>query len=298
MHLSMLRHIVWSEIETALIIEDDVDWSVDIKNQIEATASAVRNLTSILQQRPLNATANDTTAWTTSSTSSQKRGWDVLWLGHCGEYWLNPDYLSSRTVSWTDNSTIPRRLWAGSYGNDALDQLPDGQRHIYPTQGAICSFAYAVTREGAKRLLIEADKQAEEAYDVSLQRACQRGGGWGGREGEEDGLNCLSVVDELFHHYKPAESFGESSDIAVQAAGEREEARFETEPGETRNIVRSARCEALFGSTCNGLPEDWRNATAAEDGQASDDMVDAGAIVDEATEEIAVEDATGELSFF
>lgn len=156
--------------------------------------------------------------------------------------------MKKETLSWRDDTVVPRENWVGAYGRDALDGLAQGQRHVFPTQGAICSFAYAVTLKGAQKLLQVADDVGEEAYDVTLQRACQRGRG---------DLRCLSIVDELFHHYKPAECFGESSDIAEEAAGESEErrGRIERTPGLTENILRSARCKALFNTTCNGLPE-------------------------------------------
>lgn len=270
----MLRYVLMAGFETALIVEDDVDWAVEIKDQMALTSTGLRNYT--------GAHVADPTPFGTMMASN----WDVLWigmfpenlgslcqgrkalilleLGHCGEVWAEND-IKNNTLSWSDSTTVPRAHYQNSWAVDTLQDLPQGHRSIYWTQGAICSFAYAVTRRGAEKLLKILEQVAEEAFDVTLQRACQQG---------REELQCLSVVDELFHHYQPAEEFGESSDIAEEEthANEHSIPKSETRPGSTLNILRSARCDALFNSTCNGLPDDIAlpSTTPVETSSSSD----------------------------
>jgi hypothetical protein len=61
-------------------------------------------------------------------------------------------------------------------------------------------------------------------------------------------LKCITVNIELFDDYHPAE--GELSEIR---AGEGEpdlEPAASKRMGRTKNVLRSARCEGLYGVTC------------------------------------------------
>jgi hypothetical protein len=73
-HLDLLRYIIRRGFSTALIIEDDVDWAVEIKGQMATLSDKVREFTA------------------TSSANQDTYGdaWDVLWLGFCGELWQRP----------------------------------------------------------------------------------------------------------------------------------------------------------------------------------------------------------------
>ncbi|KAF2023128.1 hypothetical protein EK21DRAFT_95171 [Setomelanomma holmii] len=60
-----------------------------------------------------------------------------------------------------------------------------------------CTFAYAVNRRSAARILREFGTEKEggvSAFDVQLLEACRNGSG-GGKE-----WKCWSVVPEIFHH--------------------------------------------------------------------------------------------------
>lgn len=105
----------------------------------------------------------------------------------------------------------------------------------------VCTFAYAVTRRGGRRVLRWAGNGQDEAFDVRLSRACRT-----------SSLEILVVQPELMHQYKPPTDSGFSSEVAVGngkgATGSEED--FEASMGHTENILHSARCRALFDSTC------------------------------------------------
>jgi hypothetical protein len=76
-----------------------------------------------------------------------------------------------------------------------LYPLPVPARHriLHRSCRPLCSFAYAVTKTSAKRILAELDKEDEKhgtwAYDVRILEAC-RDLGW----------KCWTINPEVFHH--------------------------------------------------------------------------------------------------
>lgn len=74
-HLDLLKFVIASGPETALIIEDDVDWDVEIKSQMRLVSDNIRDY--------MGTSPEDPTPFGTE--------WDVLWLGHCGALAMNLD---------------------------------------------------------------------------------------------------------------------------------------------------------------------------------------------------------------
>lgn len=71
-HLHLLEHVISLGLETVLIMEDDVDWDVDLRSrQMELVVNNVRNFTGVRSDDLL-------------TISPYGDAWDVLWLGHCG----------------------------------------------------------------------------------------------------------------------------------------------------------------------------------------------------------------------
>jgi hypothetical protein len=64
-HLILLNHITRNNYSTALIIEDDVDWSLEIKEQMATLSDKIREFTSM--------SSNDSTTY--------GNAWDLLWPG-------------------------------------------------------------------------------------------------------------------------------------------------------------------------------------------------------------------------
>ncbi|RAL07344.1 uncharacterized protein BO97DRAFT_446936 [Aspergillus homomorphus CBS 101889] len=221
-HLDLIKHIHQSAVDTALVLEDDVDWDVSLRTQTPRIATAIRNLTH--------------TPPTAYITAPYGRAWDILWLGHCGEYWED----GIETVIFDDPAVCPHKHYSG-WAKQYVSRLPDGRRAVYRSYNPVCSFAYALSRAGARKVLELVGAGGDEAFDVAVMHHCRAGR-----------LVCFSVVPEVVHQYFPAERFGVKSLVDVgngEAAGE-EEAVFEGVMGSTENILESARCRALWGRTC------------------------------------------------
>lgn len=102
-------------------------------------------------------------------------------------------------------------------------------RSVWP----LCTFAYAVNRVSAQRILAEFDREEEgkgtPAYDVRILEAC-RDLGW----------LCYSVTPELFHH-----NDGPSEIAELNGEASSEDGRSPRDSG-APNIACGARSEELF----------------------------------------------------
>jgi hypothetical protein len=164
--------------------------------------------------------------------------WDVLWLGHCGERAQTGDasyidYHDSTRPTTDQFSGFSKKLW--------MDEVPDGHRRLQAATQPICTFAYAVTNAGAKRVLELLSNGMDEAYDVGLQDQCRQGD-----------LRCFTVVPQLMQHYEPPAELGYVSIINEESGGGQSSSDevLEREMGSTGNVVHSARCKALFDAQC------------------------------------------------
>jgi hypothetical protein len=219
-HLDLLRYGVSSNLDTFLIIEDDVDWDIHVKDQMALISDNVREFRDVEEE----------------DESPYGRSWDLLWLGHCGEH-TDP---STKRVEFED-PTVPSVEQYVGWSKKWLPHLQAGNRAIQEGINPVCTFGYAVTSHGAQRLLDFAGKGGNEAYDIRLLDGCKNGH-----------LNCVTVQPEIMHHYEPPAELGYKS-LVKQEDGKgdsEDEEKFEAVMGRTENILESARCQALFDSTC------------------------------------------------
>lgn len=223
-HLDIVKYIYQSNLQTALILEDDADWDVAIRDQTQNLSTAVRQL--------IKSPESDSTPYGLD--------WDVLWIGHCGaKYTEGVDEF----VMFDDVNVIPREPYK-SYRKGDIGSLPEEKRILFKSDGPICTFAYAVTHEGARKIISGMGAGQGEAFDVEMSFMCER------RE-----LNCIAVVPELVHEYWPPAEFNVKSFVDTgngEGVGAPEE-EFESKKGSVMNIVHSARCQALWHEDCQSL---------------------------------------------
>jgi len=229
-HLDMLKYVVSSAFETALIVEDDTDWDARIKHEMRLISDNVRKYT--------NAAEADETPYGTEH-------WDVLWLGHCGS---SVDDGMPEPLSYQDDSRCETELYSGWSKSYLRSSIKEGQRLVQTSgQMTVCTFAYGVTKNSAQKILELVGDGKGEAFDVSLAARCSEGK-----------LTCLVINPQVFNHYEPPADEGYQSLVYVgnQFGEGRDEQRFEHKKGTTGNIMRSARCSALFHETCMRPPSE------------------------------------------
>ncbi|KAF9738971.1 hypothetical protein PMIN06_007764 [Paraphaeosphaeria minitans] len=228
-HLNALQWFLDSGLETALILEDDLDWDIRLRSiQVPLAANAARTL--MPPERSLSPLGrlpqNRTQYW------GDFRAWDLLYLGHCGDYFNRVTYegldFDSKLFTLNDvphltyhDPTMPARSKLHPFTQHLLSILnvPEHGRALHRSKFPLCSFAYAVTRPAAKLLLTalappKLKPEGPRAFDVALLHACMKGARetnpittrWANPPSHPDrGLRCWTLNSELFHHV-PGES--------------------------------------------------------------------------------------------
>jgi hypothetical protein len=134
--------------------------------------------------------------------------WDLLYMGHCGDYFGPADDrigidrpiledLNRLSYTLAYDISLPERESLHPFTASFLRTLhiPEKTRIIHPSQYPLCTFAYAVTRVSAARLVnelalpFESTDRSVAAYDVKILHACHH-----------SDFRCFSVNPELFHH--------------------------------------------------------------------------------------------------
>ncbi|KAK7527471.1 uncharacterized protein IWZ02DRAFT_441673 [Phyllosticta citriasiana] len=189
-HVRALQSFLSSDAQTALILEDDVDWDIRLRTvQIPRLAEAVRSLS------PPES----------SSYYGDLSAWDVLWIGHCGDWFhkledgVGTKYQTPATLERTKHvtyrdETVPDRPDLHPYTKSLLDaiELPEKRRAVHASAHPLCTFGYAVTRASAALIISDIAPLARpesSAYDMALLHGCTK-----------RGLKCYSLNPELFHH--------------------------------------------------------------------------------------------------
>ena len=81
--------------------------------------------------------------------------WDLLWLGHCGMQFPGPEQnaIPKGRVILPDDATVPEKRYLYSLANPftLVDTYPEHTRAVHHVQEGVCSLAYAVSQQGARR---------------------------------------------------------------------------------------------------------------------------------------------------
>ncbi|KAF2465449.1 uncharacterized protein BDR25DRAFT_203383, partial [Lindgomyces ingoldianus] len=146
-HANAWRYIIDNDVQTALIVEDDIDWDVNIKEIMGLWGWQLRFNNTIRWGENVEKGWEDECPYSCD--------WDELWMGQCGNT-VNKKRLD---LHWTYSdpngpdigSTIEgfqkefRDIWNITGG--------DGMRVTSATYGPLCTMGYAVSRMGAMRML-------------------------------------------------------------------------------------------------------------------------------------------------
>ncbi|KAF2116357.1 hypothetical protein BDV96DRAFT_645684 [Lophiotrema nucula] len=258
-HLNALRSVVENDISSVLILEDDLDWDIHLKDQLFNFSLACRTLIQPLLPGPHDNETQIVPLYIEQTyppprtdqhnyglplearyptipphTSPYGDTWDVLWLGHCGMLMpsaFTPGHSSMR-IRYTD-TTVPARsnLDTNRSGSELIDAYPDHTRVVHHAFIPVCSLAYAVSQRGARRILYELSvRNYTSEYDNMLRELCD------GEEMREGKLVCLTAQPAYFSHWRERGWRGKDSDIDV--VGDDDEWR---EEGRSVNIRWSVR---------------------------------------------------------
>ncbi|KAF8419075.1 glycosyltransferase family 25-domain-containing protein [Tirmania nivea] len=139
-HANVWARIIDENLSSALILEDDIDFTVGIRNVLTSISTHLQTFT--------GATHGEVYGLVDDNS------WDMLHLGHC---------YSARPPS--DTHPVSSKIfaaWEDEYApewNDHKSVLPNAKssriRALHPTFKVACTQAYVVSLAGARRLLYE-----------------------------------------------------------------------------------------------------------------------------------------------
>ncbi|KAI0127982.1 family 25 glycosyltransferase [Xylariales sp. AK1849] len=259
-HMNAIRRIVEEDLDSALIMEDDMDWDVRLKPQLERIAQGTRAI------------------FKSASNPNSPYGddWDILWLGHCGEVFpelLDENkgkkaddpglqYMQRKFVIENDLTVPPRDKVTGLID---FKSSPEHTRWVHLTGAPICTFAYALSQKGARKVLFDLSvDHLTGPFDNSLAWLCRRAvssvGVTDPAQAGDRGLDskCISVTPPIFFHHKAKGLMSGDSDIQKVADGEIRD------KGTTENIVWSARNNLrnmIMGTKMESQYEDSTSST-------------------------------------
>ena len=212
-------------------MEDDADWDIRLKSQAQAFALASQAYLQPLQNDPSHNLASlfpalsktlqedayvqelqNTPATKKPSTTSSPYGddWDVIWLGHVGSHlpsdWtsreLNSNHapLSLLTILIPNDETVAdkRHLKRHPFADridDFAARFDSHTRVVHEARGTAGIQAYAVSRRGARKLLLKFGlEEFTSSYDLMLRDWCD-----GAYEGERP--VCITTQPPLMSQY-------------------------------------------------------------------------------------------------
>jgi hypothetical protein len=222
--------MVEQNIASALVLEDDADWDLRIKSQMQDFARASRLLVQPVPgtsdqfldptypqpskgQQPKNfEVGKEHTAEPTTSPYGDIDRWDLFWLGHCGCRFPRASDINAplgRAVILNDTTVPEPQHVAMEFGNDELiTEYPAHTRVVSRARMNTCTLGYALSLPGARRLLYElAVHKITGTTDMMFRSVC---------DGVDDRpiRTCLTVQPQLFQHHRPVGPKSTFSDIS------------------------------------------------------------------------------------
>lgn len=230
-HVNAIQIIVDQDLGSALILEDDADWDVRLKSQLRDWALATRQLLQPLKHHPdqfldptyqrANLTQYDQKLakgltykeWDWASPPAQTldptdcaygdlHRWDVLWAGHCGQEFpiageKCPKVPLGRVAMYDDPSVVQTQHFA-NYWSLHDYQMAGYDNHTRVTSWScaqVCNIAYAVSNQGAQKLLYDFGIRSFGGMtDRTLRDICSGNPPFELR-------TCLSVTPQIFNQY-------------------------------------------------------------------------------------------------
>jgi hypothetical protein len=222
-------------LSSALILEDDVDWDVFIKLQLRQFAAGSRFISSALSKQghkkePHAVSLNGGMPLPDSFDGNERDkpygvGWDLLWLGHCGESFSLEDF--DRFLIENDKTVPDFEHFVAWFDPQSW---PEHTRFIGPSVGPTCTFGYALSKAGAQKILYELSVNGLPGlFDNSLSDMCRD---------KSMGMKCISVVPPLVVHHRGRGWAAADSDINHEDSQAGDDVRM---IGSTENVVYSVR---------------------------------------------------------
>ncbi|KAL8650020.1 MAG: hypothetical protein Q9210_004070 [Variospora velana] len=198
--------IVRNRISTALVLEDDSDWDISLKDQLAVIATGSRYISGT----------------PTTPRSPYGDEWDLLWLGHCS---AQQDPADPRQFVIENDMTVPPPQHRVNFNK--VPQLHDNStRIVFKARTGVCLYSYALSYRGAQKLLRWQNNVKEfNPIDMGIGYQCR----------DDPNFKCIAVYPQVVDSHKAAGRQSRDSDIGAF------DPNHIREKGFTHNIARSTR---------------------------------------------------------
>ena len=233
-HMEAARNMIEKKIATSLILQDDADFDVTFRSQLELFA---------LGSQTLLDTPKGSTPF-----SPYGDDWDVLWLGHCASSFASND--SRRFLIKNDPTVAPPSHWFNWGDIPDMSPYDNSTRVVYFNAASICLFGHALSLHGAQKVLKYLSMDIfNRPVDIGMMQMCND---------PKRKFKCISVFPQLIADHRPAGNKDKDSDIIIPEPG-----GDVRQQGFTNNIVHSARlnAEALMDRNYDAITSQWPNET-------------------------------------
>jgi hypothetical protein len=226
-------------------MEDDSDFDINLKSQLLAFAKGAR----VLQSRPSATSVHAAPR----SFSPYGSNWDMLWVGHCR---LGPREDQRDFYVFEDDPTVPPQ--GHRHGVWQQDRIPpplltaNRTRVVFrATNGGVCLGGYAVTYDGARKMLSAVSVHPQDdAVDISFRKFCQ------GKLGVEPA--CIGVYPTLFGSRRAAGPSYRDSDLNEKGDGWHREYTWDVVYSTMQSVLElSGGAEAITAQWPESQPRIW-----------------------------------------
>ncbi len=227
--MMVIFSVARNRLATALVMEDDADWDVEFRTQLEYIALGSQ----VLQDTPKDKTPQ----------SPYGDDWDLIWLGHCANA---PVEYDDRRFLMKNDKTVTPYDHRTNYGTipDMLHYYDNTTRIMYWSQGGTCTYSYALSLHGARKMLKWLSMDIYSGpIDFGLNDMCGK---------KERGFKCIGVFPQIIADHKPAGAGNKDTDIGDGGDNIRQK-------GFSYNIVQSTRLnvDALTDGDMDRVVSQW-----------------------------------------
>lgn len=186
-------------------MQDNIDWDVNIKDQLDQFAVGSKQIASGIEPVPKKGDGG--------VESPYGPHWEMLWLGSCATNFpedlkdkLKIDNPDKRKYLISKDKTVPGPKSIKGNVNFSWSDFEANTRVVHVVGDNYCLNAYAVTRRGAEKMLFHMKGQ-EKPFEQHVSDMCRL---------REMGIRCVGVVPTLFSEHKakgPGREEGETAQI-------------------------------------------------------------------------------------
>ncbi|KAL8756854.1 MAG: hypothetical protein Q9184_004368 [Pyrenodesmia sp. 2 TL-2023] len=220
------NRIVRDRIVSALVLEDDSDWDVSIKDQLADIATGSRYISGT-RKTPRSPYGDD---------------WDLLWLGHCS---AQQDPSDTRRFVIENDATVPPPNHRQNFNKvPALNEMgyDNTTRIVFRAHDGVCLYSYALSFRGAQKVLWW-QNNVKKFYPIDM--------GIGYQCRDDPHFKCVAVFPQVVDSHKGAGRQSRDSDIGTF------DPTKVREKGYTQNIVRSTRLNVENIMHGNTIEDQW-----------------------------------------